>query len=256
MVGADEDRWLQVDDIFLRDSLAALLSEYRRSAEDFQYGLEQSSSDYGLMVVKQRYLIDAAAIIESISVILDHQEISSAASRLRSAAWSQLDDSDLEGFLKHKNILSKDWSCFLRSRLESAAKNAKWIAILSNKELKETSDPGHSALKFLLDIVLGLPIGPWECASCLYMNGNCRDCEYGRAHGKCSLPESDYGILKDSSETMIQDIRKNLAERRWISGAEYHKHQNEAQFGSISEPAFSISESDICREYDLVGAFD
>jgi hypothetical protein len=55
---------------------------------------------------------------------------------------------------------------------------------------------------------------------------------------------------------MIQDIRKNLAERRWISGAEYHKHQNEAQFGSISEPAFSISESDICREYDLVGAFD
>ncbi len=256
MARMEAEKLLQGDDTFLRDSLAALLSEYCRSVEDFRNGLEQSSSDYGLMVVKQRYLLDTASIIKSISVILDFQETSSAASRFRSAAWSHLDDSDLEAFLKHGLILSKDLSRFLRSRLEAAAKAAKRIAELSSKDLQDTSNIERSALRFLLDVVLRLPTGAWECAACLSMNGNCRNCEYGRAHGICSLPKSDCRILNVSREAMLQDIRKNLTEKRRTSKAEDLQQERDANFGSASGLSFSKSETDICVEYDLVGAFD
>ena len=260
MAGAGEERSQDIDGTDLKTSLDAVLSEYAKSAEAFAYGLKQSSTEYDLMLVKQIHLLDSAAIIKSISEIFDYQDIFSEASIFGSAAWAHLNNSDLLAFqqgLDNRFVLSKEWSYFLRSRLEAVAKAANRIEPLFRKELQNTENPELSALRFLLDVILELPVGAWENAACFAMNGNCKDCGYGRDHGICSIPGSNYWILNNSRESMLKDIRKNMTKNRSISRAENLKHEQEAHFSSDKdEQASSLTEIDICGEYDLVEVCD
>jgi hypothetical protein len=260
MAGAGEERSQDIDGTDLKNSLEAALSEYGKSAEAFAYGLKRSSTEYDLMLVKQIYLLDSAAIIKSISEIFDYQDFSSEASIFGSAAWAHLNNSDLQAFqqgLDNRFVLSKDWSHFLRCRLEAAAKEANRAEALFSKELQSTENPELSALRFLLDVVLELPIGAWENATCFAMNGNCRDCRYGRDHGICSIPGSNYWILNNSRESMLKDIRKNMTKNRRTSRAENLKQEQKAHFSSDKdEQVSSQTETDICGEYDLVEVCD
>ena len=259
MAGAGEERSQDIDGTDLKNSLEAVLSEYDKSAEAFAYGLKQSSTEYDLMLVKQIFLLDSAAIIKSTSEIFDYQYIFSEASIFGSAAWAHLNTSDLLAFqqgLDNRFVLSKEWSQFLRSRLEAAAKAANRAEALFRKELQSTKNPERSALRFLLDVILELPVGAWENATCFAMNGNCRDCGYGRDHGICSIPGSNYWILNNSRELMLKDIRKSMTINRRRAGAENLKQEQKAHFSSDNEQVSSQTETDICGEYDLVEVCD
>ena len=259
MAKAGEGKSRDIDGTDTKNRLEAALSEYRKSAEAFGCGLKQSSTEYDLMLVKQIYLLDAAAIIKSTSEIFDYQAISLDASVFGSAAWAHLNNSDLQAFqqrLDNRFVLSKDWSHFLRCRLEAAAKTANRVEALFSKELKSIENPGLFALRFLLDVVLELPVGAWENAACFTMNGNCRNCGYGRDHGICSIPGSNYWVLNNSRELMLRDIRKNMTKNRRRSRAENLKQEQKAHFSSDNERAFSQTETDICGEYDLAEVCD
>jgi hypothetical protein len=260
MAKAGEERSQDIDGTDLKNRLETTLSEYGKSAEAFAYGLKRSSTGYDLMLVKQIYLLDTAAVIRSTSEIFDYQDISSEATIFGSDAWAYLNNSDLQAFqqqLDNRFVLSKDWSHFLRCRLEAAAKAANRIEALFSKELQDTENSELSALRFLLDVVLELPIGAWENATCFAMNGNCRDCGYGRDHGICSIPGSNYWILNNSCELMLKDIRKNLTRNRRTSRAENLKQEQKAHFSSDKdEQASSQTEIDIFGEYDLVEVCD
>jgi hypothetical protein len=258
MAEAGEERSLDIGETDIKSSLEAILSEYDKSSEAFACGLKQSSNEYDLMVVKQIYLLDAAAVIKSISGIFDYQNISSDASIFGSAALSHLNNSDLQAFqqqLDNRFTLGKEWSLFLIFRLEAGAKAAKRIRESFSKELRTTENLEMSALRFLLDVVRELPAGAWENAACFAMNGNCRSCGYGRDHGVCSIPGSNYWILNNSRESMLKDIRKNLT-KELRSGAENLLQEQKAHFDSANDPVFSQTETDICGEYDLAEVCD
>jgi hypothetical protein len=260
MAGAGEERSQDTDGTDLKNSLEAASSEYGKSAEAFAYGLKQSSTEYDLMLVKQIYLLDSAAIIKSTSELFDYQDISSEASIFGSAAWANLNNSDLQAFqqgLDNRFVLSKDWSHFLRCRLEAAAKTANRVESLFRKELQDTENPELSALRFLLGVVLEVPIGAWENASCFAVNGNCRDCGYGRDHGICSIPGSNYWILNNSRESMLKGIRKNMTKIRMRFRAENLKQKQNVHFSlDKDEQVSSQTETDICGEYDLAEVCD
>jgi hypothetical protein len=88
------------------------------------------------------------------------------------------------------------------------------------------------------------------------MNGNCTDCGYGRDHGICSIPGSNYWILNNSRESMLKDIRKNMTKNRSTSRAENLKREQKAHFSLDNEQASIQTETDICGEYDLAEVCD
>ncbi len=207
------------------------------------------------MKINQRYLLDVASVLKSTYEIFDDKDFHRAASYFEAAAWSYLDKSDHLAFNQGHDgrfILSDKKSSFFRSRLMIIAERAKRMKEPCGREFKDTTNPEISTLRFLLDLVLELPIGAWECASCLAMIGNCKDCGYGRDHGICSHPGSNYDMLSSSRDAMLKSIRSNLSEIRSRSRQQDH----EMQFYSPDASPLAQIEIDICGQYDIVEVCD
>ena len=235
--------------------LATILNKYGQAADAYAHDLRQSSSDYESMKINQRYLLDVASVLESTYEIFDNKDFHRAASYFEAAAWSYLDKSDQLAFNQGHDgrfTLSDKNSSFFRSRLTMIAERAKRMNELCYRELRDTTNPEISTLRFLLDLVLELPIGAWECASCLAMIGNCKDCGYGRDHGICSHPGSNYDMLSSSRDAMLKSIRSNLSEIRSRSRQQDHK----MQFYSPDTSPLAQMEIDICGQYDIVEVCD
>jgi hypothetical protein len=259
MVGADEARLQDDDGINIKIDLEDILKEYGQAAEAFSDGLEQSSSNYDLMVVKQSFLLDAAGVFKRTADIFDYRDISLAASFFEAAAWAYLDGSDLQAYYKgldNRFTLSEDCSRFIRSRLTVRATEAKKIKEVCSRELSYAADPRTWSLRFMLELVLKLPTGSWECSACFAASGKCKDCGYGRDHGICSHPGSTYEMLSSSREAILKSIRKSLIETCRTPEIGKSLHEQSAQFNSSSISFSSQMEIDICGQYDIVEACD
>jgi hypothetical protein len=250
---------LNEDEINIETSLMDLLKEYGQAAEAFSRGLEQSVSNYDLMAAKQSYLLDAAGIVKRTSAIFDLPDISLAASFFEAATWAYLDTSDLQAFyqkLDNRFILSEENARFLKSRLIVKVNEAKRIAQVCSRDLQDAANPRIWALRFLLELVLKMPIGSWECAACLAVNGNCRDCGYGRDHNICSSPGSTYEMLFSSREALLKSIRRSLTENHRISRAGNISPELSMPVESSHISVSPQLDVDICGQYDIVEACD
>jgi hypothetical protein len=259
MTGVVKARSLREDGTDVRTNLDAVLRDYGQATEAFAHDLRQRLSDYDLMVVKQRYLLAAAAKVKSISEIFDYQNLYPAASYFEAAAWAYLDNSDLRAYqqgLDNRFTLNEESSRFLRSRLKVMAERAIRIGELYRKDLRDATNFERSSLKFLLELVLELPIGAWECAPCHAVTGNCKNCGYGRDHGICSHPGSTYEMLSGSREAILNRIRRWLTETGRRSGTGILLQEQNMHF-EFSDKSPSIQmEIDICGEYDIVELCD
>ena len=234
------------DEVDTRTSLEAIFGRYGQAADAYAHDLNRSSSDYEVMKVNQKYLTDVASVLKSISEVLNNKDVHQAASHFEAGAWAYLDNSDRLAYrqgLDGRFTLSTRNSSFLISRLTVIAGRTKRLKELYGRELQDTANPKRTALRFMLDLVLELPIGAWECASCLAMRGNCRDCGYGRDHGICSQPGSNYDMLSSSKDAILKSIRANLTEMKM-------------QFNSTDTSPLAQMEIDICGQYDIVEVCD
>ena len=257
MAKVGDERLLNNDGADTRTSLAIILSKYGQAADAYAYNLRQSSSDYESMKINQRYLLNVASVLRSSYEIFDDKDFHRAASYFEAAAWSYLDRSDQLAFNQGHDgrfILSDKISSFFRSRLMIIAERAKRMKEPCCRELRDTTNPEISILRFLLDLVLELPIGAWECASCLAMIGNCKDCGYGRDHGICSHPGSNYDMLSSSRDAMLKSIRSNMSEIR--SRSKSLRQDHEMQFYSPDTSPLAQMDIDICGQYDIVEVCD
>jgi hypothetical protein len=253
------ERFLNRDGAATRTSLEVILIKYGQAADAYAHDLRQSSSDYESMKINQKYLLEVAFVLESTHEIFDDKDFHQAASYFEAAAWSYLDKSDQLAYhqghdgrftLSHRN------SSFFRSRLMIIAERAKRLNELCGRELQYTTNPEISTLRFLLDLVLELPIGAWECASCLAMIGNCKDCGYGHDHGICSHPGSNYDMLSSSRDAMLKTIRSNLSEMRSRSRSKSLQQDHGMQFYSPDTSPLAQTDIDICGQYDIVEVCD
>ncbi len=253
-------RSLRSDGTDARTCLDAVLEDFRQATEAFAHGSKQPLSDYNLMVAIQRYLLAASAVVKGISEIFNYQNLYPAASFFEAAAWAYLDHSDQRAYhqgLDNRFVLSEDGSRFLRSRLKAMADRANRMVELYRRELQDTANFEHSALKFLLEVVLELPIGAWECAPCFAVTGNCKDCGYGQDHGICSHPGSTYEMLSGSREAILRSIRMGLTQAGRRSGAGILLQEQNMHFDFSEKSAFFQMEIvDICGEYDIVELCD
>lgn len=259
MEGVDEARLHDEDELDIKTNLENVLKEYDQAAEAFSNGMEQSSSNYDLMVAKQSYLLDAAGVLKRTAEIFDYRDISLAASFFEAASWAYLDGSDLQAYyqgLDNRFTLSKECSRFLRSRLIVRATEAKKIKEVFSRELSDTANPRTCALRFMLELVLKLPTGSWECAACFAVSGSCKDCGYGRDHDICSRPGSTYEMLSSSREAILKSIRRSLIETCRMPEIGNSLPKQSADFGSSHVSSSSQMEVDICGQYDIVEACD
>jgi hypothetical protein len=254
-----EARMRNDDEINIKTPLLELLKECGQAADAFADGLEQSVSNYDLMAAKQSYLLNAAGVVKRTSAIFDLSDISLAASFFEAAAWAYLDSSDLRAFyqnLDDRFKLSEEKARFLRSRLIVKVNEAKRIAQVCSRELQDTRNPRIWALRFMLELVLKLPTGSWECAACLAVNGKCKDCGYGRDHNICSSPGSTYEMLSSSREALLKSIRRSLMENHRISETANISPEASMPLESSSISVFPQLDVDICGQYDIVEECD
>jgi hypothetical protein len=243
----------------IKTDVEAVLSEYGRAAEEFGASLSRAKTCYDLMVAKQRYLQSAAEVIKRTSSIFDYQEITLAASFFEAAAWAYLDNSDMRAYhqgLDNRFTLSEEDERFLRSRLKARASEASRIRKLYGREIAAAESPQISALRFLLELVLELPIGAWECAACLAVKGRCMECGYGQDHAICSRPGSTYEMLNRSHEAVLGKIRSSLRETKMISRARNPREEQFRQLELSDRRSMVSKEIDICGGYDLVRECD
>jgi hypothetical protein len=247
----------------MRINIENLLDRYGQASDDYANDLRQSITDYELMKINQSYLLNVAPILKRLAKIFNFKNIHKAACCFEAAAWAYLDRSDKLAFDRGRDCrfdLSRKNSEFFRSRLNAAGERAKRIHELYEEEFKGTLHPEISSLRFLLDLVLVLPIGAWECAPCLAMAGNCRECGYGQDHGICSQPGSTYDMLRSSREAMLKNIRRKMTELRsnlGMSSIENDlKQEHKIEIYSIRALPMAQLEIDICGQYDIVEACD
>lgn len=243
----------------IRACLATILNKYSQAVDAYSRDLGQSSSDYESMKINQRYLLDIASVLASTYEIFDDEDFQQAESYFEAAVWSYLDKSDQLAYNQGHDgrfTLSDNNSRFFKSRLMTIAERAKRMEELYGRELQYTTNPERSTLKFLLDLVLEMPIGAWECASCLAMMGNCKECGYGRDHGICSHPGSNYDMLSSSRDAMLKSIRSNLTEMNLGSRSKSPQQDHEAQLYSSDISLLAQKEIDICGQYDIVEVCD
>jgi hypothetical protein len=189
----------------------AVLNEYREAAKSFLEGLRSSRSDYERMLVKQGYLLSTSRVLQRTAWICGRREIAAAASFLEVAAASYQDDSDRRAYeqgLYNRFILDFRNAQLLLSRLQMRAHQA--CSTWARYNGVSSHDPRASALRFMLEVTLDLPTGAWECACCLAVHGNCKECGYGKDHLACSLPGSTYEMLRLSQEALVSAIRRAL----------------------------------------------
>jgi hypothetical protein len=242
-----------------RTDFEAALGQYGRAAEEFGASLGQAETCYDLMVAKQRFLQAAAEVIKKTSLLLDCREISLAATIFEAAAWAYLDHSDMQAFhqgLDNRFTLLEEDERFLRSRLKVRADEARRIRRLYERELAAAESLQISALRFLLDLVLELPIGAWECAACLAFKGRCAECGYGQDHAICSRPGSTYEMLNRSHEAMLGIIRRDLAVMKMRFRDRRPLEEKFRRLDWSDRLTMLQLEVDICGGYDLVRECD
>lgn len=245
----------------LRADVAVVISEYGRGISEFLQSLERATSDYELMVANQSYLLAVADLLRNASRILDCRVISPTASLFEAAAWAFIDSKDYSAHLQNidgRFVLSSQESRFVRSRLKSIAQRAHRIRQIYSKEIEASSNPRRSALKFLLEVFLDLPVSAWEFAPCLAMKGNCKACGYAVDHGACAESGSAYDMLSSSREAILRIIRSSLSVMKRQSmngGLEQNIAAKERHEGSI-KLAFTRIESGLCGDYEVVEACD
>lgn len=236
----------------IKTELDPVFREYCQAVEAFAVGVIRPSSVYDLMVVKQRYLLAAAAVAKSLSDIFAYRDVSLAASLFEAAAWAYLDSSDLQAQLQGQDSRfapGEENFRLLRSRLKVIAERANRFGVLYSKEIRKTSNIEISTLRFLLSLVLDLPMTAWECAPCIAVIGRCSECSYGQDHGICSLPGSTYDMLCRSREAILKSIRRRLTEDDRSSEARRLLH-----FDSSARSSSATMDIETCWEYDLVEA--
>jgi hypothetical protein len=238
-----------------RMSLEAVLRNYRQAVEDFALGLEDSSSSYELMIAKQKYLLAASGVIKELSEICSYKRLCKAATFFEAAALAYLDESDRRAYYQGSDgrfALSEDISCFLKSRLRMWAYRAYRIWAIYSMELQSSIDLPASALEFLLDVALELPIDAWDCAPCLASGGNCKDCGYGRDHIICSHSGSTYEMLSLSRGFIIKSIRSVLSKAR----VQARTDREEDLYSEPPKYLFLNQEVDLCEGLDAADLCD
>jgi hypothetical protein len=133
--------WFSQSGIEIKTELDIVFREYYHAVEAFALGVTRPSSVYDLMVVKQRYLLAAAAVLKSVSDIFAYRDVSLAASLFEAAAWAYLDNSDLQAQLRgldNRFAPAEENLRPLRSRLKVIAERVDRIGILYRKEIQET----------------------------------------------------------------------------------------------------------------------
>jgi hypothetical protein len=241
------------------NDVEAILNEYGRAAEEFGTSLSRAETNYDLMVAKQRYLQSAAEVIKRMALIFDHREISMAASIFEAAAWAYLDHSDLLAYhqgLDNRFTLSQEEERILRSRLRVRADEANRIRKHYGRELTAADNPQISALRFMLELALGLPTGAWECAACFAAKGRCMECGYGQDHAICSRPGSTYEMLNRSHEAILGGIRRSLIETKERFRVRNLQEEQFRQWDLADRLSMVSKESDICGGYDLAREYD
>lgn len=242
-----------------RDNLLRWLGDYGQALDDFMLGLKRPSSEYELMAVKQRYILEAAGAIKKAAQSFDFHDLSLKASILEAAARAYGDSPP--PLLQHdmtgkRCVLTEENYRFLRSRLKDKAHRANRSQELFCREMLQAPGLERSALKFLLDVTLELPMGAWECAACIAVSGRCEYCDHGLAHGLCSEPGSAYQTLHRSREAVLVSIRDALARTGRRPSAADHFPEN----GLFPEtaPRFPLAYEDLdtCWEYDVVEICD
>ncbi len=251
--------WISSDSNEIKTELDPVFREYYQAVEAFALGVIRQSSVYDLMVVKQRYLLAAAAVIRSVADIFAYRDVSLAASLFEAAAWAYLDKSDLQAqFQGMDNRFATDEENlrFLRSRLKVIAERADRFGVLYRKEIQETSNAEIVTLRFLLSLVLELPMTAWECAPCIAVIGRCLECSYGQDHGICSLPGSTYDMLCRSRDAILKSIRSRLIEGGRSSEVRRLLREQNIHFDSSARSSSAQMDIETCWEYDVVEACD
>lgn len=200
-----------------RAKFESMLNEHSQAADDFAGHLAQPSSSYHMMLAKQSYLLSVARLIKRISEAYGFEDIYEEACCFETAARSYIDESDQRAFhqdLDKRFDLSDDWRGFLLARLMKRARSAERISAFYRKRIGEADDLEILALKYMLDLILDLPVGAWECAPCLAANGRCDICDYGRDHEICSQPGSTFEMLSRSGQSMADIMRRSIKDQR------------------------------------------
>ncbi len=283
MAGRSPQEWIFPGGNEIKTELDPIFRDYCQAVEAFALGVMRPSSVYDLMVVKQRYLLAAAAAIRSVSDIFAYRDIagvrsisnrsgnrsvsdifayrdiSLAVSLFEAAAWAYLDNSDLQAQLQgldNRFAPAEENLSFLRSRLKVIAKRADRFGILYRKEIQETPNIEIATLRFLLSLVLELPMTAWECAPCIAAIGRCRDCSYGQDHGICSHPGSTYDMLCSSRDAIQKSIRRRLTGEGRSPEARRLLQEQNVHFGSPTGSSSAQMDIETCWEYDVVEACD
>lgn len=191
-------------------------TDLAQAVDRFTNDLETAASDYHRMVAKQRFLLSASDALKQMAVLCGCSGIARITFVLKTAAGSYLDDPDHRAYeegLDRRFTLNPRDSGFLRTRLSTRANHVHRLLMNHCKDLQEFQEGSNfvkSALKFMLDLALNLPICAWDCAPCLAFEGACQDCGYGKNHHICSQPESTYKMLSRSQETLVKCLRSYL----------------------------------------------
>ncbi len=251
--------WIFPNDNEIKTELDPVFREYCQAAEAFAIGVIRPSSVYDLMVVKQRYLLAAAALLKRLSDIFAYGDIFLAASLFEAAAWAYLDNTDLQAQLRGQDSRfapGEENFRLLRSRLKVIAERTNRLGGLCSREIMETSNIEISTLRFLLSLVLDLPMSAWECAPCIAVIGRCSECSYGQDHGICSLPGSTYDMLCRSREAILKSIRRRLTKGDRSSEDKRLRQEQNVHFDSTSRASSVQMDIDTCWELDVVEACD
>jgi len=242
----------------IKTEIDPVFRDYCQAVEAFAVGVIRPSSVYDLMVVKQRYLLAAAAVLKSVSDIFAYRDVFLAASLFEAAAWAYLDNSDLQAHLQgldNRFAPEEENIRLLRSRLKVIAERADRFGVLYSREIQET-DAEIATLRFLLSLVLELPMTAWECAPCIAVIGKCPECSYGQDHGICSLPGSTYDMLCRSREAILKGIRRRLTGDGRSSEARRLRQGQNVHFDYPARASSAQMDIDTCWEYDVVEACD
>jgi len=251
--------WISPSGNEIKTELDPVFKAYCQAVEAFALGVMMPSSVYDLMVVKQRFLLAAAIVIRSVSDIFAYRDVSLAASLFEAAAWAYLDNSDLQAQLQgldDRFAPAEENLRLLRSRLKVIAERANRFGVLFSRELWEAPNAEISTLRFLLILVLELPMTAWECAPCIAVIGRCSECSYGQDHGICSLPGSTYDMLCRSRDAILKSIRRRLTGEGRSSEARRLLQEQNVHFDSLARSSSAQMDIETCWEYDVVEACD
>jgi len=105
----------------------------------------------------------------------------------------------------------------LREWLEKV--NEKMNYYIDKIEISETVEEIMRCKKYILiDYLQNVPLKASTCYFCLDDNKECEDCIYGKLHGYCHEPFSDYQLIREKLASLIDIINE-----KYYKGEIYEK---------------------------------